>query len=151
MDHQDLAAELHDLQAEYQQTRQRLATMQDGWAGNTATARAKGRQVSATVDGRGRLTEVRFHGQGYRSMPAAELGTLVVETVNRAHADVQRQLWASAAGYLPTGVTVDDVVGGDFNWASTLSAEIRLPALVQDLLDRADAAPAAPTPTPDGR
>ena len=135
------------MQAEYQQTRQRLAAMQDGWAGSTATARAKGRQVSATVDGRGRLTEVRFHGQGYRTMSPAELGTLVVETVNRAHADVQRQLWASAAGYLPAGVAVDDVAAGEFNWASTLSAEIRLPALVQDLLDRADTAP----PTPDGR
>ena len=132
----DYAETMRSLRVEYEKTRADIVTMQEGLAGASASVRAKSRQVSATVDARGRLTELRFHGQAYRTMAPPELARLVLETVNRAHEKAQREMWTSAAGFLPSGVTVDDVVGGDVNWASAIAEELRLPAFVQDLLDR---------------
>jgi hypothetical protein len=145
----DFAAAMKDLQTEYAKARDGLATLQNGLSDTTASVRAKSRQVSATVDARGRLTELKFHGQSYRTMAPAELAKLVVETVNRAHEDAQRDLWKSAAAFLPANVTVDEVVDGDVNWANTLSDKLALPKLVQDMLDRPVPGAAAHRNRPD--
>jgi len=139
MDDLDYAETMKSLQADYQKAREQVSAMQQGLTGATASVRAKNRKVSATVDARGRLTELSFHGQGYRAMAPPDLAKLIMETVNQAHEEAQRELWKSAASFLPAGASLDAVVSGDFDWASTLSDQISLPKLVQDMLERSNA------------
>ncbi|CAL9378577.1 hypothetical protein SUDANB121_01018 [Nocardiopsis dassonvillei] len=81
---------------------------------------AKNRLVAATVDGTGRLTELKFHTDGYRSMAPAELSAAIVEVVGRA----QRQMAARVArvyeAFTPEGVDPQAAMRGDLDPEETL-------------------------------
>ena len=59
------------------------------------TARDKDRLLSATVGGRGELREVTFHGDEYRELAPAELGALLVKTIEQARAGARQRAMAS--------------------------------------------------------
>ncbi|WP_460855325.1 YbaB/EbfC family nucleoid-associated protein [Nocardiopsis coralliicola] len=67
----------------------------------TAEAVSKDRMVSATVNARGEIAELRFHTDKYRSMAPAELAAAVTEVVERARRDVARQVTDSMSGLVP--------------------------------------------------
>lgn len=83
---------------------------------------AKNRLVTATVDATGRLTELKFHTDGYRSMAPAELSAALVEVVERA----QRQMADRVAGVYeslaPEGIDTAAVMRGDVDVEQTLRA-----------------------------
>jgi DNA-binding protein YbaB len=132
----EYAEAMKRLEAEYRKAREGIGKVQDGVSGTTANVRGKSRKVSATVDGSGKLLELRFHGQSYRSLAPTELAELVVETVNKAHEAAQRDMWKSIAGFLPPGLTAERVATGTIDWADALADSITLPALVQEYLDQ---------------
>ncbi|GAA4613318.1 YbaB/EbfC family nucleoid-associated protein [Saccharopolyspora hordei] len=92
--HNDMTEALQELRAKQDQ----LATAFRELDEVTASATSADRTVKATVDGRGRLTDLAFQGRRWRDMAPKELGAKIVEVV----ADAQRQ--AAAA--------VDEVMGG---------------------------------------
>ncbi|MFE0019818.1 YbaB/EbfC family DNA-binding protein [Amycolatopsis sp. NPDC059021] len=53
----------------------------------STTTRAKDRSLSVSFNGRGELTELKFHGTKYREMPPAQLAHVIVETMTAARVE----------------------------------------------------------------
>ncbi|SOD74981.1 YbaB/EbfC DNA-binding family protein [Jatrophihabitans sp. GAS493] len=68
----------------------------------TATAHAKNRMVTATVDRSGRLTELSFEGNRFRSMPPKELAATILTTIQNAQQDAMRQGLDAAQELVPS-------------------------------------------------
>jgi hypothetical protein len=71
----DLTAALSALDDEQRKMRE----FQQAVAEASTTVRSKDRMLSATFDGRGELTELKFHSTRYREMAPAELANAVVQ------------------------------------------------------------------------
>ncbi|MGO2660338.1 YbaB/EbfC family nucleoid-associated protein [Mycetocola reblochoni] len=69
----------------------------------TATSTSKDRVFSATVDGHGRLGELRITGQAWRELSAKELGARIVAVVTQAQADAAERTASLLAGLAPAG------------------------------------------------
>jgi YbaB/EbfC DNA-binding family len=96
----DLEHAITDLRAE--QARIQAAT--DHMMTLTGSATSKDRMVTATVDSRGRLTDLKLVGTRYRQLAAAELTTRIVETIRAAQEDAARASAAALGGLLPDGL-----------------------------------------------
>lgn len=135
---------LQEMHAEWDKARADLAKVQESARTVTGEARSKGRQVSATVDAEGRLTELKLHGQSYRTMPPAELAKLIMDTVNQAHEAARRDLWKSMDDFLPPEAAPETLAGGD--WLSALPTELELPDVIRDMLERGLPTPGTTAP-----
>lgn len=70
--------------------------------------------VSATVNARGEIAELRFHTDKYRMMAPAELASAVVEVVERARRDVAQQVSTAMGGLVPGDTSArEQAVAGD--------------------------------------
>jgi DNA-binding protein YbaB len=86
----------------------------------TEEAVAKNRLVAATVDGTGRLTELKFHTDGYRSMAPAELSAAIVEVVGRAQRQMAERVSQAYEAFMPEGVDPQAAMRGDLDPEETL-------------------------------
>lgn len=125
---------LNEAMAAVHEQRDKLMRQQRSLNEITATVRSKRRQVSATVDARGELVELMFHGQSYRHMSPEDLGRLVVQTVREARNDAQTQLWESMGDSLPPGADIDDLVNGRYDWSEAINEVLTLPKPLMELL-----------------
>lgn len=81
---------------------------------------AKNRLVAATVDGTGRLTELKFHTEGYRSMAPAELSAAIVEVVGRAQQQMAARVSQIYGAFVPEGIDAEAAMRGDLDPEETL-------------------------------
>jgi hypothetical protein len=71
--------------AEFNATRERLESLGSMFPDDDAvTIRSSDRRVSVSAGPRGEIRSVKFHGESYRTLAPAELGKIVMETVERA-------------------------------------------------------------------
>jgi DNA-binding protein YbaB len=122
-----------DAMAELEKQRDSLAHLTEELGQISATARSKRRQVSVTVDARGEITELIFHGQGYKNLPPADLARLIVETIQDAKQAAQEQVWDSFGDSMPEGLEFAKATAGVEQWTDALAA-MRLPQPLMDLL-----------------
>ncbi|QUX20810.1 YbaB/EbfC family nucleoid-associated protein [Nocardiopsis sp. MT53] len=86
----------------------------------TEEAVAKNRLVAATVDGTGRLTELKFHTEGYRTMAPAELSAAIVEVVGRAQKQMADRVAQAYEAFMPEGIDTQAAIRGDLDPEETL-------------------------------
>ena len=86
------------------------------------TSTSKDRMVSATVDARGRLTDLRIAGSRYRQMAPAELSDRIVETVRSAQDQAAREALSMFSGLAPSGML--SVLNGGFDFESMFDAAV---------------------------
>jgi DNA-binding protein YbaB len=79
----------------------------------TGTSTSRDKMVTATVDSRGRLVDLKLKGTRYRQLAPAELTARVVETVRAAQEDAARESASRLAGLLPAGLGLP--VDGEFD------------------------------------
>ncbi|WP_371649065.1 MULTISPECIES: YbaB/EbfC family nucleoid-associated protein [unclassified Streptomyces] len=79
-----LEQQLEEAMADLAAHTRRVQEMQAELATVTGSATSRGRLVSATVDSGGRLTDLKFHTEEFRTLPPAQLADLVKSTVNEA-------------------------------------------------------------------
>jgi DNA-binding protein YbaB len=127
-------AAMKEIMAEYEQARKDLTKMQDAVEGAAGSARSKNRMISATVDGRGEVTEVKFHGQNWRSMAPGELGKLVVSTITAAREAAHKQMWSSISSMAPAGLDLSAAAAGRLDWSAATPEAIELPQVIKDFL-----------------
>jgi DNA-binding protein YbaB len=127
-------AAMKEIMAEYEQARKDITKMQDAVEGAAGSARSKNRMISAAVDGRGEVTEVKFHGQNWRSMAPGELGKLVVATITAAREAAQKQMWSSMESMAPAGLDLSAAMSGRLDWSAATPEAIELPQVVKDFL-----------------
>jgi|tagenome__1003787_1003787.scaffolds.fasta_scaffold20858230_2 hypothetical protein len=114
----DLDHAIADLRAE--QARIQAAT--DHMTALSGSATSKDRMVTATVDSRGRLTDLKLSGTRYRQLAPTELTTRIVDTVRAAQEDAARAASGALAGLLPDGLGVP--VDGEFDMEAMFEAAI---------------------------
>jgi DNA-binding protein YbaB len=73
----DALATLADLRESTNRLQERLAE-------TVLSTTSRNRMVIVTTDGSGRLQKITFAGDAYRSLPPAELGSLLVDTITTA-------------------------------------------------------------------
>jgi DNA-binding protein YbaB len=125
---------MKEITAEYEQARRDIAKLQEAVESAAGSARSKNRMISATVDGRGEVTEVKFHGQNWRSMAPGELGKLVVATIKAAREAACKQMWSSISSMVPDGLDLSAAMAGRLDWAAATPESIELPRVIQDFL-----------------
>jgi DNA-binding protein YbaB len=138
--------EMRKLQAEYGEARQRIVKAQEQLDSTVGTAKSKSRVVSAKVDARGELTELKLHTQAWRSMAPAELCAVILTTINEARGAAQQQLWKSLGDLVPADVDMSKVQSGKYNWGEAMPEKPGLPAIVEEYLQGSE-----PTRTGGGK
>ncbi|MDN3358994.1 YbaB/EbfC family nucleoid-associated protein [Actinomadura sp. DC4] len=96
----DVQAAIASLRAE--QTRIQAAT--DRMTAVTGSSSSKDRMVTATVDGQGRLVELKLTGTRYRQLAPVELAARIARTVRSAQDDAARTAATALAELLPAGL-----------------------------------------------
>ncbi|MGW5050421.1 YbaB/EbfC family nucleoid-associated protein [Actinokineospora sp. NPDC004072] len=111
--HNDMTAALAELREQQAKIADALGRM----ASASTTAATDDRMVSATVDGRGRLTAVAIAGRRWRELAPGEFAARVVEAVNRAQDAAAEAAAGLVADLMPAGVDLDRLrdVGPDLS------------------------------------
>ncbi|MGC4945593.1 YbaB/EbfC family DNA-binding protein [Streptomyces sp. DT224] len=86
--------------AEFEETRAQLRNAGAAAARISATVMSKDRTVEATVGAQGQLTNLRFPGTRYRTLPPAQLASVLMTTIATARTQAAEQL---ADVYRPFG------------------------------------------------
>lgn len=76
--------------------------------------------MTATVDATGRLTELKFHTDGFRNMAPAELSSALVEVINRAQRQMTDRVASAYEAFTPEGVDTAAVMRGEVSVEQTL-------------------------------
>ncbi|GGS30356.1 MULTISPECIES: YbaB/EbfC family nucleoid-associated protein [Actinokineospora] len=101
--HNDMAAALAELRAQQAKIADALGRVGEV----TASAATEDRMVTATVDGRGRLTEIALAGRRWRDLAPGELAARVVDVVTRAQDKAAEAAASAVAGLMPEGIDLD--------------------------------------------
>lgn len=94
-------SQINEIMAELEQSRQDLHKAQTRISEVSRTTQSGNRMVSATVDARGQLTGLQFHGTKYRSIPGPELADLIVRTVRKANSAAAAEVHETMKSLLP--------------------------------------------------
>jgi DNA-binding protein YbaB len=125
---------MKELMAEYEKARSDLAKAHERIKSVSGKARSKNRMISVTVDSRGDVAELKFHGAAWRNKPPDELSKLIVQTIKDAREAAQKEMWAAVGPSLPGGLDLSSALSGDFDWAAALPDSPELPAVIKDFL-----------------
>ncbi|MBM7773658.1 DNA-binding protein YbaB [Actinokineospora baliensis] len=115
--HNELATAL----AELREQQERIATAVDTVAKATTTVTTEDRMVEATVDGQGKLVELKFTGRRWRDLAPKELASRLVDTISKAQEQSAQSSAAVFAGLMPGGVAPSVL---DLSDPAALNAEI---------------------------
>jgi DNA-binding protein YbaB len=113
-----MEAELARLQTTMREIEDASASLESA----TEKVTAKNRLVTATVDATGRLTELKFHTDGYRSMAPAELSAALVEVIDSAQRKMGDRVSQVYGAFAPEGVDTAAVMNGEVDIEKTLRA-----------------------------
>jgi hypothetical protein len=78
--------------------------------------------VSATVDARGAVTELKFHTTRYRTMAPAELSAVLVDTIGKAQQEVAAKMEEILGPITPEALEIGDVTSSHPELAEMLEA-----------------------------
>ncbi len=87
-----LQEQLQSAMAELAEHTERIQEVQKELGRARASATSKDRMVTATVSAHGEITDLKFHTEDYRSMPPAQLGAVLMATVNAARTKMSSQV-----------------------------------------------------------
>ena len=125
---------MKEAMAEYEKARSEVAQIQETLEKASGQARSKSRMLSVTVDGRGDVTELKFHTQAWRSMAPGELSKVIVQTIKDARAAAQREMWSAISPMMPDGLDLSEAVSGRLDWSAAIPTSPEMPTIVQDFL-----------------
>jgi hypothetical protein len=132
---------IREVLAKLEQQRENLVRLHQNMDEVKGSARSSRRQVSAVVDARGELLELKFHGQTYKSLEPAELSKLIMDTIADAHAKARSSLFDSIGDTMPEGVEMAQATSGEHDWSAELSNAMTLPDWMLGMLRSAPKTP----------
>ncbi|MFK3979269.1 YbaB/EbfC family nucleoid-associated protein [Micromonospora sp. NPDC050397] len=112
--------------AELERSQAALAGVQEELDGAETTVTSKNRAITVTVNSRGDLVDIKFLTRSYRTMPAAELATLLIDTIAEARAKAQAAVAATFQSVLPAGMSALDMINGTVDFDSMMREAIRM-------------------------
>ncbi|MFK8911621.1 YbaB/EbfC family nucleoid-associated protein [Streptomyces sp. YS-3] len=114
-----LEERLAEAMAEFEETRAMLADAAAAASRVCATVMAKDRSVEVSMGAQGELTQIRFPTNAYRSMPSAQLASVLMSTISSARRQAADQLADIYRPFGPIPALSPDVSGGvtEVDWA----------------------------------
>jgi len=125
---------MDDVLAHFDKQREDLVRLHRSMDEVSRTVRSRRRQVSATVDARGEIVELKFHGQSYKTMEPADLAKLIVDTIREARDEARGQMLASLADVDPESAEFMQVAS-TVDWSQQLAESFTLPPQLLSLLN----------------
>ncbi|MFE3270748.1 YbaB/EbfC family nucleoid-associated protein [Streptomyces sp. NPDC059215] len=90
----------------------------------SVTMRSPDRSVEVTVGHQGELVGLRFLEGKYRTMAAAELAAVVLETATQARTLMSRQVMAAFEPFTQPNAKVPELSGFDIDWAKIFGPSV---------------------------
>lgn len=118
--HNEMAAAVAELRAQQERIGNAVSQIESA----TATATTEDRLIKATVDGRGRLTEIAFSGRRWRELAPKDLASRIVEVVTRAQDRAAENTAALMAELMPAGIDLDQLQGSGPDLAAMFDAAV---------------------------
>lgn len=112
--------------AEFEAKKAAIASFQQDMATAETTVTSKNRAVSATVDGRGEVSALKFVTNSYRTMAPAELANLLVETIRAAQTQAREKTYGMVEGLLPGRLPLRDALSGSVDFEKAMSQLTRV-------------------------
>jgi DNA-binding protein YbaB len=105
---------IQEAAAELDRSQERLGKLRDKLAKGSTKVTSADRMVTVELDSSGELSSIRFNTQKFRRLPPAELGTILLETINKARAQSREKILSAFRSVMPagTGTGLDDVLAG---------------------------------------
>ena len=110
---------------ELRSQRERILKARAALTGRSTTVRSKDRSVAVTVDGRGAVTAIDFVSTKFRRMAPAELGSLLVETIEAARKEAAEQAAETFQPLFPAGVDLRAMLSGKVDFDQMFSDAIK--------------------------
>ena len=111
-----MTSPLHDrieqAYADFERQKLALADIKREMSTAQTTITPKNRALTVTVDGRGDVVEIKFPTNSYRTMAPAELGNLLVETIQTAREQAREQSLNAFKSVLPANLPIMDMLNG---------------------------------------
>jgi DNA-binding protein YbaB len=104
----------------FEQEQAKLADFQRKLAETTTVVDSRNRVMTVTLDGNGELTDIKFNTSAYRSMPPAELGSLILETVQKARMQSLQTMQELMGGPVIPGMELNELASGQADLAGVL-------------------------------
>ncbi|MFI7609298.1 YbaB/EbfC family nucleoid-associated protein [Micromonospora sp. NPDC049366] len=111
--------------AEFEEQKNAIAEFERRLAEKASTLTAKNRAVSVTVDGQGDVVEISFPTGAYRKMAPAELGALLVETIDAARTQARAGTTELLDSFLPGGMPAFDLLNSSVEFDEIMSQAMR--------------------------
>lgn len=111
--------------AELQSTQAAIVGAQQALAETSASVTTRNRALTVTVDAQSRVTDITFHSGAYRSMAPAELGALLVETINEAQDEASSKTTGMFQSLLPAGARLESLLTGSFDLDEMVGEALR--------------------------
>jgi hypothetical protein len=105
--------------------RERLARAQTQLAGSATKVTSKDHLLTVTLDERGDLASLVFHGTRYRRVAPTELAAVVVETLRTARAQALERMTELFAPFFPAGMPLQDLMRGDVDLDAMFADAVR--------------------------
>lgn len=113
--------QLAEAMAQLAEQTKKIQEVQEELARTSATATSKDRMVTASVNAHGEVVSFKFHTEGFRTMPTAQLAEVLKTTVNAARAEVSSKVTGTvrplmgaqedlADGFFGGGGELDDLL-----------------------------------------
>jgi len=123
---------------ELRHSQERLRSLRDQMQSKTTKVTSKDGMVTVTLDGKSEVTSIAFNTAKFRRMAPAELGAVLVETVNRARSEGRARVVDAYRSMFPSGMDIDAIMAGKFS----------VDKIFDDAVRRADAIMADGKPSP---
>lgn len=109
----DYTEQIAEALAQVREQQEQMAKAAAELRAATASATSKDRLVTAKVGPQGQVLSLTFHTTAYRAMAPAELAAILVDTLNRARADIGERVTQSMKSFAGLGEALrSSLVGG---------------------------------------
>ncbi|MET7424481.1 YbaB/EbfC family nucleoid-associated protein [Dactylosporangium sp. NPDC005555] len=117
--------EIERAYAELDESQQAIAQVQHDMTGKQITVTSKNRAITVVTDAQGEVIDIKFNSRAYRSMPAAELSALLVETIGEARRQSLAELASMFSAVLPQSTPILDMLNGTVDMDEMLREAMR--------------------------
>lgn len=111
---------------ELRRQRERLAKARRDMTDRATSVSSKDRMVSVTVDGRGAITQISFGSTKFRRMAPAELGAVLVDTINAARQAALNEVAEKFQPMFPDSLKVKNLLSGKLDIDQMFADAMRL-------------------------
>jgi len=100
---------------ELRRSQERLRSIRKDMQSKATKVTSKDGMITVTLDGKSEVTSISFNTVKFRRMAPAELGAVLVETINRARNEGRAKAVDAYRSMFPSGMDIEGIMAGKFS------------------------------------